>query len=249
MEKNRRSSIVWRIDREDLQNMLDTSSSICEVLRRLGLSPYNGNHRTLLQRIKEDCLNQDILTKNRNLAHGERLKNSRKIPTSDILSAHSRHCQAVVKNRVVQEKLIEYKCSDCGNPGLHNGKRLSLQLDHINGDNTNNLIENLRFLCPNCHSQTATFSGRSAKRLTTCKDCGSTISDKRCSKEFCDKCRSNRLSKAAQSQKRFDPSKEELINKLKEVDCNILAVGRFYGVSDNAVRKRCAKFDILYKTW
>ena len=53
----------------------------------------------------------------------------------------------------------EYKCEICGISEWQ-GKELSLQLDHINGINNDNRIENLRLLCPNCHSQTETFSGR-----------------------------------------------------------------------------------------
>jgi len=55
--------------------------------------------------------------------------------------------------------LLEYKCSICGiNTWLN--KPLTLQLDHINGDNRDNRIEILRLLCPNCHSQTDNFCGK-----------------------------------------------------------------------------------------
>lgn len=59
---------------------------------------------------------------------------------------------------------MEYKCACCGNTGEWNGRPLVLQLDHINGDNCDNRLENLRFLCPNCHSQTDTFAGRNCKK-------------------------------------------------------------------------------------
>jgi 5-methylcytosine-specific restriction endonuclease McrA len=50
------------------------------------------------------------------------------------------------------------ECSECKLPPLWNGKKLTLQLDHIDGDKTNNAQSNLRLLCPNCHAQTHTFS-------------------------------------------------------------------------------------------
>lgn len=65
-----------------------------------------------------------------------------------------------VKNRILESDLIKYECVLCSNGGFHNGQPLTLQLDHIDGDNKNNEIQNLRFLCPNCHSQTLTFGGR-----------------------------------------------------------------------------------------
>ena len=65
-----------------------------------------------------------------------------------------------LKLRLLKEHLLEYKCGICGNKGEWNGFPLTLQLDHINGIHTDHRLENLRFLCPNCHSQTETFSGK-----------------------------------------------------------------------------------------
>jgi 5-methylcytosine-specific restriction endonuclease McrA len=71
--------------------------------------------------------------------------------------------QASLKLRVMADNLIPYKCAICGNEGLHLDKPLSLQLDHINGNSKDNRLDNLRFLCPNCHSQTDTFCGKKNK--------------------------------------------------------------------------------------
>ena len=65
-----------------------------------------------------------------------------------------------VRRRLIVDKLIEYWCAECDNKGTHNGKILSLQLDHVNGINNDDRLSNLRFLCPNCHSQTDTFAGK-----------------------------------------------------------------------------------------
>lgn len=65
-----------------------------------------------------------------------------------------------LKNRLIKENYLEYKCEKCGNKGEWLGKKLTLQLDHINGKNNDHRIENLRFLCPNCHAQTSTYGGK-----------------------------------------------------------------------------------------
>ena len=68
-----------------------------------------------------------------------------------------------IKNRLIKENMLENKCSDCGLEQSWNGKPIVMVLDHINGVNNDNRIENLRFLCPNCNSQTPTFAGRNVK--------------------------------------------------------------------------------------
>ena len=68
-----------------------------------------------------------------------------------------------LKRRLLKENVLHNICSLCGQLPFHNNKNLVLQLDHINGNNMDNRIENLRMLCPNCHSQTTTFSGKNRK--------------------------------------------------------------------------------------
>ena len=67
-----------------------------------------------------------------------------------------------IKKRILEENLLDYKCHNngcfIGTEWL--GGELSLHLDHINGDNGDNRLENLRFLCPNCHSQTENFRAK-----------------------------------------------------------------------------------------
>jgi 5-methylcytosine-specific restriction endonuclease McrA len=64
-----------------------------------------------------------------------------------------------VRKTILKENLIEYKCGICEIDSW-NGKKLSLHLDHVNGVNGDHRLENLRFLCPNCHSQTETYVGK-----------------------------------------------------------------------------------------
>lgn len=80
-------------------------------------------------------------------------------PNETIFVENSTYSNEMVKGRIVKENLLEYKCVKCGIDSWQ-GETIILDLDHINGNNRDNQLNNLRFLCPNCHSQTDTYKGR-----------------------------------------------------------------------------------------
>lgn len=87
-----------------------------------------------------------------------------KIPLQDIINGiYPQYPTSKLKRRLIVEGIKEDKCEICNLLPLWNGKLLSLQLDHIDGNNTNNMINNLRIICPNCHTQTDTFGSRNIK--------------------------------------------------------------------------------------
>jgi Zn finger protein HypA/HybF involved in hydrogenase expression len=85
---------------------------------------------------------------------------AKKIELNEILEgAHPTYQTLKLKKRLIKEKVLEYKCVSCG-ISEWNDKEISLHLDHIDGNNHNHKLENLRLLCPNCHSQTETWCGK-----------------------------------------------------------------------------------------
>jgi 5-methylcytosine-specific restriction endonuclease McrA len=91
-----------------------------------------------------------------------------KIPTEQILVENSTYVWShSLKKRLLKEGLLHYHCYICGLVEWQ-GKRISLQLDHKNGIKTDCRLENLRLLCPNCHSQTETFAGKRFKNRCSC---------------------------------------------------------------------------------
>lgn len=130
-----------------------------DVLRILGIKIKSGNFQTLDRYCK--LYNIDI----QNLKY----KNNRGGTISNLLNEeifvdNSKSTSSTIKRRIKKDKLIPYKCKKCTNYGFWNNEPLTLQLDHINGINNDHRLKNLRFLCPNCHSQTPTFNRRKQKK-------------------------------------------------------------------------------------
>ena len=85
-------------------------------------------------------------------------------PLEDLLVENSVVNKPHFKKRLIAANIIPFVCAECNQEPFWNGKPLVLQLDRKNGDNFDNRIENLRFLCPNCHTQTPTFSRGQKKK-------------------------------------------------------------------------------------
>ena len=83
-----------------------------------------------------------------------------KIKLNEIINNKVKFSRCQLKKRLIYSGLLEYKCVKCNNTGEWMGEKISLEIDHINGVNDDNRLENLRILCPNCHSQTPTFKNK-----------------------------------------------------------------------------------------
>ena len=152
-----RTSKVYAISDADFINLVQSKFTYSDILRELGLGTRGGSSTDALKRrIKE--LNVDI-------SHFNKGKNDsckqRRYKMEEILVENSTYVGIErLKARLVNEGLLEYCCEQCGNTGEWLGKKLVLQLDHINGIHNDHRLENLRFLCPNCHSVTDTYAGK-----------------------------------------------------------------------------------------
>lgn len=231
---------------EQLIEAVKSSNSYSQVLNKLGLKLCGGTHANIKLNIKKLGLSTEHLTGKgwcTGEMHEKFIENFIKIPTEKILVKNSEYTSTHrLKKRLFKEGLLEEKCSKCGLGNEWQGKFISLQLDHKDGDRCNNQIDNLRILCPNCHSQTDTFCGKAKKKIKVRRTRNRTIRTNKCI--FCDL--EYEIKKKNQKYCSYEchkksirrverPSKEQLKKEISE--SNYVQVGKKYGVSDNAIRK------------
>lgn len=157
---------IYKLSDTDFIDLVKSSLNVAEVLFKLGYES-NGNswgHSQVKQRMVDlDLSGKDFRGKSTLMINNE----TKKIDLDKLFCKGSKHNRSVVRKNIIKNKLLPYKCAICGITEWQ-GKTLSLELDHINGENNDNRIENLRFLCPNCHSQTTTYGSRN-QQLTESK--------------------------------------------------------------------------------
>lgn len=143
---------------EELQEIVSDSRTLQEVLKKLGYSSVSGaNRKTVQSRLDKYNISTEHFTKgvSRGVA---------RVPENTFVK-DSDASQAVLRRLYLKGNYTPYKCSICGQEPFWNGKELSLTLDHIDGDNTNDVLDNLRWVCPNCDRQLDTFGSKN-RRLT-----------------------------------------------------------------------------------
>ena len=141
--------------KEVLEEIVKRNISVYGVLKELNLKLSGGNHSHIKRRIK-DCGIDTSHFFGRASNRGDAHKGGHaKLNTSDIL-VYNRKGRRESIHRLRDAFLntgIEHKCFECGINNIYNNKPITLEIHHIDEDFLNNRKENLKFLCPNCHSQ------------------------------------------------------------------------------------------------
>ena len=143
----------------ELTKAVRLSPSFRQVLHRLGLKEAGGNYATLRRKIIELGLDTSHMT---GQGWGRGVPHSPHVQLEEYLS-NLRPIQTYkLKQRLLQEKVFERKCSRC-HLETWLGQPIPLELEHKNGNPTDNSLDNLTLLCPNCHALTATYRGKNKK--------------------------------------------------------------------------------------
>lgn len=268
--------------KEILEIIVKESYSKADCLRKLNVRPAGGNYKILDSKLKEFNIDSSHFT-------GQSYRRGCSIPVfprkalKECLIENSKTQSFKLKKRLIREGLKENKCEICKQTTWLN-EPIPLELDHINGITTDNRLENLRIICPNCHALTPTYRGKnknksalvemreveyrkfretpvesrgnpepslqtntllegqetrhdkskSSRKISLCHFCQKEIHWK---KVYCSlECYRN-------ASKENIPKVPEILHAFEKFK-NYLQVGKFFGVSDNAVRKWIARYGI-----
>ena len=150
----------YKYSDEELSEAVAASTSIRQVLSKLNLKEAGGNYHTIKQKIKTLHLNCSHFTgrsSNKGKVFGP------KRPIEDYLTNKNTIQSHKLRLRLIKEGYFEHKCYTCFNSKWNN-LPIPLELEHKDGNHSNNSLNNLTLLCPNCHAQTSTYRGRNISR-------------------------------------------------------------------------------------
>lgn len=152
-----------RYTRELLEPLVKESLSMAQVIRKLGLREAGGTHSYLSKKIRELEINTSHFL-GQAYNKGKTGKDRKGGPDKKewheilILRESGNRTKSIQLRRALKESGREYVCEECGLGPEWNGKKLRLQVDHKNSDWLDDRPENVRFLCPNCHTQTPSYN-------------------------------------------------------------------------------------------
>jgi hypothetical protein len=232
-----------RYDEPEARTAVAASRSYSEALRRLGLRPAGGNHATLKKHVARWGIPVDHFDPHATQRRRQGGTNAAR-PLAEILVEHSTYSRGHLKQRLYREGVKARACELCGQGEVWRGARMGLILDHVNGVADDHRLENLRIVCPNCAATFDTHCGRQNRQRRACEHCGEEFWPSHPRQRYC----SRRCGRVAPpnggprpaTRKVARPPYAQLVREVHALGWS--AVGRRYGVSDNAVRKWVAQY-------
>lgn len=235
LSKNTRPAYIDSLTLEEFKKIINECFSRKEFFKKINMLASGASFKILNRRIEKDKVDISHFKKPQ-----EFFTYKNKISYDKILIKDSNYNNTSgLKKRLIKDNFLKNKCQKCGNLGIHMGEKLVLHLDHINGIRNDNRIENLRLLCPNCHSQTSSYCGKAKKNICFCKSCGSIKKTKK--SVLCSKCNY----RTQKTNSKIQISNSEIQNLLCQNSLN--KISKMLNISFTGLKKHCIKNNIQYK--
>jgi hypothetical protein len=227
--------VAPRYTEQQAREAVAASYSYAEALRRLGMCERGGSWKILKKWVGIWGIPTGHFDPRRGPAEAAR---GRATPLEELLVVGSTMGSAKLKERLYAAGLKERRCELCGQGEEWQGRRMSLVLDHVNGERHDNRLANLRVVCPNCNATLDTHCGRKLRVARDCRHCGRAFFPYEQRQRFC----SHACYGAAQRGTGRPGIRRVERPPLDALLADVAALGwagtgRKYGVSDNAVRK------------
>ena len=260
----KKTSPIWLMPTDQFRALVSKSQTIADIIRYFGFAVTGKAFKMIKERLRLENIDYSHISLGIHNRLGKK-GTKRSIPLDEVMIENSTYHYGHLKERLLVGGLLRNECYICGQKSTWNGLSLVMVMDHINGTRNDHRLENLRMLCPNCNSQTKTFSGRNCNTKSKicmccgektdraircrkcydkvkvrmvenkCVDCGVLITS---NAERCYRC--NLMKNGFVKNK---PTKDELIKMVN--DMSWVAIGRKYGVSDNAIRRWARKYGLI----
>lgn len=249
-------------EKSNLEPIVKESFSLAEVLRKLGRRDCGGNYKTLQKYIDKYNLDTSHFT-GQTWNKGKSGEKTAIIPLDQILKENTNYKSSYLKDRLIKAGLKEYKCEICGNTGEWQGKPMTLELHHINGNHYDNRLENIQILCLPCHSQTDSYRKHKENLVNKpemfdisikerkCENCGKVFKPQRKQNRFCSReCyaeflnKQGTLNKNCESKSLLILTKENLKNACIKFN-NITEISKYFNISRTTIRKKLEEFSLL----
>lgn len=146
----------WKED--NLRIAVNSATSIRSLIYALGLIPAGGNYLQCYFYLEKYSIDISHFT-GKAWCKGKRIPREPVYSLEELLVKNARTSRINLKRRLFSSGIKKPKCEECGWATLSSDGRIPVELDHINGDNRDNRLENIRILCPNCHSLKPTHRG------------------------------------------------------------------------------------------
>lgn len=224
---------------QEFRNAIKNSFSIAQSLIKLNLKPEGGNYRVIKKYIKLYNIDTNHFT-------GQAHNKGKTFPPKRNIEEYLNNKQTIgscaLKRRLLKEKLFDYKCNQCNLQKWLN-KPIPLELHHIDGNSSNNNINNLMLLCPNCHTFTDNYRGNKLKIKYGCPNCNNNKSK---TSLLCKKCSNKSIIKTTIKRIYERPTKRPSFDILSKLiwEQPTMKIAKSYGVSDNAVAKWCKIYNL-----